>query len=78
MEPIGNECEVGMGEPDDIAKNGLNSVSRVEQNFDPSIVLENNNLPDLALGSQRVIKWPAQLSLVENADVDSAIQKASL
>lgn len=69
MEPIGNECDVRMGEPDDIAENGFNSVSRIEQDFDPS---------DLSLGSQIMIEWSGNLSFIENAYVDSAIQKASL
>lgn len=69
VEPIGYECEVRMGEPDDIAENGFNSVSRVEQDFDPS---------DLSLGSQLMIEGSGYLSFVENAYVDSTIQKASL
>lgn len=78
VEPIGYECEVRMGEPDDIAENGFNSVSRVEQDFDPSTILQNNYLPDLSLGSQLMIEGSGYLSFVENAYVDSTIQKASL
>ena len=78
VEPIGNECDVRMGEPDDIAENGFNSVSRIEQDFDPSTILQNDYLPDLSLGSQLMIEGSGYLSFIENAYVDSTIQKASL
>lgn len=64
MESVGDKSKIRMYEPQHITNSSLNFVSGIEDHFDPS---------NLSLVSKSMFQRPANLSLVENRDIDSSI-----